>query len=100
MSAEALAEEIKKRSATAAPLGATVKFDLGDDGIILFDSHAAPGEVKLEDGEAATVFTLSIDTLKGLLNGSVGPTMAYMTGKLKIQGSMGVAMKLNAILED
>lgn len=100
MSIQTVAEEIRKRSATAAPLGATVKFDLGDDGIILFDSHNAPGEVTLADGDAATTFTMSMSTLEGLLSGSVGPTMAYMTGKLKIQGSMGVAMKLNAILED
>lgn len=99
MPIESVAEEIKKRSAAAPPLNATVKFDLGEDGVILFDSHAAPGEVRLEDGEAVTTFTMSIDTLQGLLSGG-SPTMAYMTGKLKIQGSMGVAMKLNAILED
>ena len=35
-----------------------------------------------------------------LLDGSLDPTMAYMTGKLKISGSTGVAMKLAAMLGD
>mgnify|MGYP002648567830 CR=1 FL=1 len=38
------------------------------------------------------------DTFEGILNGDTNPTMAYMSGKLKIDGSLPLAMKLGAAL--
>ncbi|MFQ5959400.1 MAG: SCP2 sterol-binding domain-containing protein [Alphaproteobacteria bacterium] len=35
-----------------------------------------------------------------MIAGALSPTLAYMTGKLKVAGSMGVAMKVAALLED
>ncbi len=32
------------------------------------------------------------------MNGKMNPQMAFMSGKLKIQGDMGMAMKLQQIL--
>jgi putative sterol carrier protein len=46
------------------------------------------------------VLRLSVEDLNKLLSGTLDPTLAYMTGKLKIQGSTGVAMKLAAMLGD
>ena len=39
-------------------------------------------------------------SLDKLLDGDLDPTMAYMTGKLKVEGRMGVALKINAMLSD
>ena len=33
-----------------------------------------------------------------MVNGKLNPQMAFMSGKLKIQGDMGLAMKLQQIL--
>ena len=33
-----------------------------------------------------------------IVNGKLNPQMAFMSGKLKIQGDMGLAMKLAQIL--
>ena len=33
-----------------------------------------------------------------IVNGKLNPQMAFMSGKLKIQGDMGLAMKLQQIL--
>jgi putative sterol carrier protein len=41
-----------------------------------------------------------VEDLNKLLSGTLDPTLAYMTGKLKIQGSTGVAMKLATMLGD
>jgi putative sterol carrier protein len=41
-----------------------------------------------------------LDLFKGLMDGTKDPNMAFMMRKLKIKGSMGIAMRLNAILED
>ncbi|MEM1382694.1 MAG: SCP2 sterol-binding domain-containing protein, partial [Pseudomonadota bacterium] len=39
-----------------------------------------------------------LDTLKEMFEGELAPTAAYMTGKIKIEGDMGQAMKLSQFL--
>jgi len=41
---------------------------------------------------------LVAETFQGMLTGDVNPTSAFMTGGLKVDGDMGAAMKLGAIL--
>lgn len=38
------------------------------------------------------------DDFLNIVNGKMNPQMAFMSGKLKIQGDMGMAMKLQQIL--
>ena len=42
--------------------------------------------------------TADAETFKGILDGDVNPTSAFMTGKLSVDGDMGQAMKLGAAL--
>jgi putative sterol carrier protein len=100
MDHEGLMAALRGRAALAPKLGYRVKFDLGDDGIILFDGTDSPAAVSAEDGEADATLRLSSESLEKMIGGALDPTFAYMTGKLKISGSMGVAMKLASILED
>lgn len=80
----------------------TVKFVIKDEGddAILVDCSERPAIVKHEDGEADVTLIADMNVFKGLMDGSQDPNMAFMMRKLKIKGSMGVAMRLNAILED
>ena len=102
MSLESLAEKLKSQAAMNPPLGYRVEFDLGDDGALLWDGTVTPAEIGPAEtgGEADTVLTLSLENFDQLLSGTLDPTLAYMTGKLKISGSTGVAMKLAAMLGD
>ncbi len=100
MSLESVTENIKAKMALAAGLDAKVKFDFGDDGLIHVDSTQSPPEVSHEDKEADCTLICSIDTFQGFVDGTADPTMAFMMGKLKVDGSMGLAMKLNSIIED
>ena len=50
--------------------------------------------------EADVTLIATHDLFKGLMDGSKDPNMAFMMRKLKIKGSMGIAMRLNSILED
>jgi putative sterol carrier protein len=52
------------------------------------------------DGPADTTIHISEENLEKLISGSLDPTLAYMTGKLKVEGSLGVAMKLTSLLGD
>ena len=48
-------------------------------------------------GEADCTITASEETLVKIATGEANPTTAYMTGKLKIQGDMGAALKLQKL---
>jgi putative sterol carrier protein len=54
----------------------------------------APGTAA---GAKCTVAATDADFL-AIVNGKLNPQMAFMSGKLKIQGDMGLAMKLQQIL--
>lgn len=100
MSLETITESIKSKMALAAGLNAKVKFDFGDEGVIHVDATQSPPEVSHDDKEADCTLKCSLDTFKGFMEGTQDPTMAFMMGKLKVDGSMGLAMKLNSIIED
>jgi len=59
----------------------------------------ADGAVTVTDGaeEADCTFSASEETFEKIASGEQNATTAYMTGKLKIKGDMGAAMKLQKI---
>ncbi len=72
----------------------TAKFVIEGEGSIVAD----PDGVRPGDDEAEVTLTADVDTFRGMLSGDVNPTMAFMQGRLKIDGSMGLAMQLGAAL--
>ena len=99
MSLESITEQIRQRLQAASNIKARVKFDFGDDGVVFVDSTQNPPVVSHEDAEADTTLACAIETFQGILDGTQDPNLAFMLGKLKIRGSMGLALKLNTILE-
>ena len=93
-------EKIRQKLSRAAHLKARVKFDFGDDGIVFVDSTKEPAEISHQDGEFDTALICSLETFEKILAGQQDPNIAFMMGKLKVKGSMGLAMKLNSALED
>ena len=100
MSLESLTEALRRRAAQSPKLGYKVKFVVGDAGAIFWDGTGDKAAITNDDGEADTILRLSEENLEKLLAGNLDPTMAYMTGKLKVEGKMGVALKINAMLSD
>jgi putative sterol carrier protein len=100
MSLESATAALRAKAALAPKLGYRVKFDLGEDGVIYWDGTDSPPVIGNEAGDADTTLTLSLDDLQKLIDGALNPTLAYMTGKLKVEGSMGVALKISQLLED
>lgn len=97
-----LTEELRKRAGQNVKLGYKVKFILGDDeGIIFWDGTEHPPAIDNEDkADATTTIRISAENLQKLMAGGLDPTLAYMTGKLKVEGSMGVALKLTSMFAD
>ncbi len=48
-------------------------------------------------GDADATISTSQETFEKIVAGEQNPTSAYMTGKLKIKGDMGAAMKLQKL---
>ena len=99
-SLEAVTEKITAKLSRGASVNARVKFDFGDQGLIFVDATQTPPLVSHDDAEADTTLVCSIETFAGFMDGTQDPNIAFLMGKLKIQGSMGIAMKLNGMLED
>jgi len=57
------------------------------------------GKVKVAEGggDADATISASEDTFGQIASGDLNATTAYMTGKLKIKGDMGAAMKLQKL---
>jgi putative sterol carrier protein len=95
-----LAATLSGRLAQAPKLGYRVKFLLEEGGIVFWDGTGDRPQISDADGEADTVIRLSAENFAQLMDGKLDPTLAYMTGKLKVEGKLGVAMKINAMLSD
>ena len=100
MSLETVTQSFRTRAFEFASLKARVKFDFGDDGCILVDATESPPAVSDQPGEADCTIRLTLQNLEKLMAGALSPTLAYAMGKLKIDGSMGLAMKVAALLDE
>jgi putative sterol carrier protein len=80
-----------------AGMSNTYLFDIEGEGQWLV--VVADGAIKVTEGtgEADTTITTSGETFEQIVAGDQNPTTAYMTGKLKIKGDMGAAMKLQKL---
>lgn len=85
---------VEKLNQKIGSFGSTAKFVIENEGAIMIDQDG----VRAGDDEAEVTLTASRETFEGILDGSVNPATAFMTGKLKLDGSMGVAMQLGQAL--
>ena len=83
-------------------LGYKVKFILEDDGIIFWDGTEHPPAIDNEDKARRHHHHQDLAREPAEADGRRTSTrrFAYMTGKLKVEGSMGVALKLTSMFAD
>ena len=98
MSFQTATDAIRAKVGDNSGLGATVKFDCGDDGVIYVDGASSPNSVSNDNTDADCTIGLDLDVLSDLIAGDLDPTAAFMQGKLKVDGDMSVAMRLGSIL--
>ena len=79
---------------SAADFDGTAKFDIQGEGAIMMDSTGA----RAGDEEADVTLSADADTFQSILEGDTNPTAAFMSGKLAVDGDMGMAMKLASVL--
>lgn len=91
-------DEILNRFSSAGVTvpGKKVKFDFGDQGKIYLDGTA--NKVSTDDAAADTTIKVKLDDFVAMAQGALDPTAAFMQGKLRVEGDMGVAMQLQSVM--
>ncbi|MBU1289053.1 MAG: SCP2 sterol-binding domain-containing protein [Alphaproteobacteria bacterium] len=95
-----LAELTSKASSAVQPGGdftKKVKFDFGNEGKLFIDGAA--GKVDNSDSPADATIKVDWNDFQKISGGQMDPTMAFMQGKLKVEGDMSVAMQLQSLMK-
>ena len=103
MSADLIAEitaGLAKVVGTESGFGSVLKFDFEGAGITRIDGKSSPNTVTNEDGPADCTIVISAENLMKMFKRELDPTMAFMQGKMKVNGDMSVAMKLGPIMQN
>jgi putative sterol carrier protein len=100
MGIDQIEAQLRARAINFMGLGAMVKFDFGGGDALFINGRSTPPTVSRTGDVPDTTLTISPENLVKLAEGKLAPTLAFMTGKLKVAGNMGVAMKLANMLED
>ena len=93
MGVQEIAERMRPRVENSG-FERSVKFDTGSDGVIVIDGQT----VSTTDSDTDCTIKLALDDLEDLVAGELNPTMAFMSGKIKVEGDMSVAMALSQLL--
>jgi putative sterol carrier protein len=72
----------------------SVKFELVGVGAIRIDENG----VSVDNGEADCTLSADAEVFQAIIEGDTNPTAAFMTGKLKVDGDMSMALKLGSLL--
>jgi putative sterol carrier protein len=92
-------DTLETRADASKTAGMTNSYLFDIDGAGKWTVQVDNGSVKVKEGgeDADAVITTSEETFEKIISGEQNPTSAYMTGKLKVKGDMGAAMKLQKL---
>jgi len=90
---------LESRADASRIAGMTNSYLFDIEGAGRWTVKVADGKVSVTEGgdDADAVISTSEETFEKIVSGEQNPTSAYMTGKLKVKGDMGAAMKLQKL---
>ncbi|MFT5640497.1 MAG: putative sterol carrier protein [Cyclobacteriaceae bacterium] len=68
-----------------------------EEGVIHLDDTQSPPLVNNSALEAPCTLKMTLDNFEKLMMGDLNPMMAFMSGKMKVEGEKSIAMKLAAL---
>jgi putative sterol carrier protein len=92
-------DTLESRADASRTAGMTNSYLFDVEGAGKWTVSVDDGKVSVREGgeDADAVITTSEETFEKIVSGDQNPTSAYMTGKLKVKGDMGAAMKLQKL---
>ena len=99
MTAKEFFDNLAGRADTSKTAGMTNSYLFDIEGAGKWTVKVDDGKVSVTEGgeDADAVISTSEETFEKIVSGEQNPTSAYMTGKLKVKGDMGAAMKLQKL---
>lgn len=91
---DVITKAVEGLSAKVSSFDGVAKFVIPGEGAIMIDQSG----VRAGDDEADVTLTAEAEVFRAILEGEMNPTAAFMTGKLSVDGNMGLAMQLGAVL--
>jgi putative sterol carrier protein len=98
MDLPAITDAMRQKMGDDGGLNAILKFDCGEDGVVVLDGRSSPNRVVNDNIDADCTIKISRTNLVALMTGHMDPTMGFMTGKFKVSGDMTVALKLQKVM--
>ncbi|HEY3699704.1 MAG TPA: SCP2 sterol-binding domain-containing protein [Spongiibacteraceae bacterium] len=95
-SIEEVTSTLAQKLATAKPFGKKIKFSL-DGNTVFLDGTTNPPAVSNEDNPSDVTITATLEDFVKIMNKQLNAQMAFMSGKLKLQGDMMAAMALGSL---
>lgn len=93
---DSIVGNIQQQASSAKPLGKTLKFNMGDQQLFI-DGTGEANVVSTGNADADCTVNVSMADFQSLVNGQLNPMSAFMSGKIRVDGDMGVAMKLQSL---
>ena len=72
----------------------SAKFSIAGEGALILDNQG----VRFSDDPADVTLSATTDVFEDILAGTQNPTSAFMSGKLSVEGDMGLALRLAGVL--
>ena len=100
---EKLEQSIQANTEKAQSANGKFAFDITGDGggqytVNLLQGATAPFVTEGAADDANVTISVAASDWIGILSGAVNPMQAFMVGKIKVKGDMGLAMKLQSVL--
>ena len=79
---------------SGAGFDGSAKFCIEGEGNVILDANGA----RESDDDAEVTLIAPADVFQDIMAGDLDPTSAFMSGRLRIEGDMGTAMRLSSVL--
>ncbi len=97
MALEEVMQTVKNKAEKVEPLGYVVKVVFEDNSEFYLDGTGETNVVTTEERTPDTTIKMKQKSFMNLLSGKLDPTIAFMSGRIKVDGKMGVALKLQSL---
>ena len=94
---DSIFNELQDKANEADAIGGTIKFVI-DDTVVFVDGTGSKNLVSNSNEDADCTISTTATALKDMQSGDLNPMTAVMSGKVKIHGDMGLAMKVQSLM--